>query len=69
LCWRKLRHNARSYTIFNAPEKIIGALMSDALNSKPASAGDTAAPTERAIVVMPDAAERSSGATTAIVYD
>src|SRR5579872_5986323 len=35
----------------------------------PASVGEIAAPTERATVVIPEAAERSSGCTTAIVYD
>ena len=39
------------------------------LKSKPVSAGEMDAPTERAMAVMPEAAERSSGATTAIVYD
>jgi hypothetical protein len=34
---------------------------------KVASPEDTAAPTERATPVIPDAAERSSGLTTAIV--
>ena len=37
--------------------------------NRPAKAGDTDAPNERAIVVIPEAAERSSGETTAIVYD
>lgn len=35
----------------------------------PASEGERAAPTERAMDVTPEAAERSSGDTTAIVYD
>jgi hypothetical protein len=35
----------------------------------PVNDGDIAAPTEREILVTPDAAERSSGDTTAIVYD
>ncbi len=38
-------------------------------SSNPLSDGDSAAPTDRAMVVTPDAADRSSGATTAIVYD
>jgi len=33
----------------------------------PVNEGEIAAPTERAILVTPDAAERSSGDTTAIV--
>ena len=37
--------------------------------SAPESAGDTEAPTERAMPVMPAAAERSSGDTIAMVYD
>lgn len=55
--------------ILSPPDKKNGAVSSDALNNAPVSAGDHAAPIERAIVVMPDAAERSSGSTTAIVYD
>src|SRR5574337_507582 len=44
--------------------------MSDGVARKsPLSAGESEAPIERAIVVTPDAAERSSGATTAMVYD
>jgi len=35
----------------------------------PVNEGEIAAPTERAILVTPEAAERSSGDTTAIVYD
>src|SRR5512136_1380202 len=35
----------------------------------PVSEGERDAPTERAMAVTPAAAERSSGATTAIVYD
>lgn len=35
----------------------------------PAAAGETAAPTDLAMVITPDAAERLSGATTAMVYD
>src|SRR5512139_1638567 len=38
-------------------------------SNAPLSAGETSAPTERAMVVTPEAAERSSGSTTAIVYD
>src|SRR3989304_6007259 len=35
----------------------------------PVNEGEIAAPMERAILVTPEAAERSSGDTTAIVYD
>ena len=35
----------------------------------PVNEGETAAPTERAILVTPEAADRSSGDTTATVYD
>ena len=38
------------------------------LKSKPVSAGEMDAPTERAIAVTPDAAERSSGGLK-IIYD
>ena len=56
--------------IFNPPDKKNGALNSTGmLKSSPVSAGEMDAPTERAMAVTPDAAERSSGATTAIVYD
>ena len=56
--------------IFNPPHKKNGALNSAGLAKKmPVNAGERDAPTERAIEVTPEAAERSSGATTAIVYD
>src|SRR5512135_1660415 len=38
-------------------------------SNTPVRDGASAAPTDRAILVTPEAAERSSGATTAIVYD
>ena len=56
--------------IFNPPHKKNGALNRVGVAKKiPVKTGERDAPTERAIEVMPDAAERSSGATTAIVYD
>jgi len=39
------------------------------LKKTPVISGDIDAPTERAMAVTPEAAERSSAATTAIVYD
>ena len=39
------------------------------LKKTPVREGEIAAPTERAIAVTPEAAERSSGSTTAMVYD
>src|SRR6476646_3633038 len=45
------------------------AIRAGLLMSKPASAGERDAPMVRAIPVTPAAAERSSEATTAIVYD
>ena len=54
--------------IFSPPEIKNGALnKTGMLNSSPVNAGESEAPTERAIAVTPDAADRSSGATTAIV--
>jgi len=51
------------------PDKRNGAASRDVLISTPASKDEMAAPIDRAMVVTPDAAERSSGSTTAIVYD
>lgn len=64
----KLLYNKRSYTIFNPPQRKNGSEISDGIpNKNPVIAGDTDAPTERAIPVIPDAADLSSGETTAIV--
>jgi hypothetical protein len=53
---------------FRPPAKKKGALKRRGLaRNTPLRVGDKEAPTERAIVVTPEAAERSSGATTAIV--
>ena len=60
----------RSYTILNPPVRKNGALnKTGMLKKNPVNAGEREAPTERAMAVTPEAAERSSGATTAIVYD
>ena len=54
--------------IFNPPAIKNGTLIKPDTDMKAlASTGDTDAPIERAMVVIPEAAERSSGATTAIV--
>src|SRR5665648_1303929 len=56
--------------IFNPPARKKGALnMAGKDRKKPVSVGEMAAPTERAIPVTPEAADLSSGATTAMVYD
>src|SRR5262245_37684112 len=66
---RKLKYNARSYTIFNAPATKNGALNQIPFRtSGPAKSGATEAPSVRATPVTPAAAERSSGRTIAIVY-
>ena len=47
---------------------MIGTLKRDGMLKKsPVSMGETEAPTDRAMAVTPEAAERSSGSTTAIV--
>lgn len=56
--------------IFKLPERKNGALSHAGTERKiPVRDGERAAPTERAMDVTPEAAERSSGATTAMVYD
>ena len=56
--------------IFIPPARKNGTLRSDGEeNNCPAIAGAMDAPMERDTLVTPDAAERSSGFTTAIVYD
>ena len=56
--------------IFKPPERRNGRLSSAGMLKKtPVREGEMAAPTERAMVVTPEAAERSSGDTTAMVYD
>jgi len=64
------RKSKRSYAILIPPQSTMGTLNRDGkLKKMPVNMGETDAPTERAIAVTPAAAERSSGATTAIVYD
>ena len=54
--------------IFKLPLKIKGKLSNaETLKNNPVNIGDTDAPTERAMAVIPEAADRSSGSTTAIV--
>src|SRR3990172_7174780 len=56
--------------IFNAPEKMNGNPRKAGLDrNAPVRIGDREAPMVRATPVTPAAAERSSGATTAMVYD
>ena len=56
--------------ILSPPARKSGALNKNGmLKKKPVSMGEMAAPTERAMAVTPEAADRSSGATTAMVYD
>src|SRR5664280_869630 len=56
--------------IFNPPARRKGTLSKVGTAKKmPVNEGEIAAPTERAMFVTPEAAERSSGDTTAIVYD
>ena len=56
--------------IFNPPESKKGALANSGTEKKiPVSDGESAAPTDRAMLVTPEAADLSSGATTAMVYD
>ena len=58
----KLRYKSKSYTIFKPPHKKNGTLnRPGTLSKKPVSAGESEAPTERAMPVTPEAAERSSG--------
>src|SRR5205807_10208237 len=61
------RYSNRSYTIFNVPAMKKGRLTSDGrANIHPANTGAMAAPVVRATPVIPAAADRSSGRTTAI---
>ena len=56
--------------IFKQPLRMNGALNNaGTLKNKPVNIGEMDAPIERAMAVMPEAADRSSGSTTAIVYD
>lgn len=56
--------------IFKPPARKKGTLNSDGmLKSRPVNAGESDDPRDRAMPVTPEAADRSSGATTAIVYD
>src|SRR5919204_3426933 len=58
-----------SYTIFSTPAMKNGAENAPTLNATPAMAGEIALVVVRATLVMPAVAVRSSGSTTAIVYD
>lgn len=65
---RKLRYSKRSYTIFSPPDKKNGKLRSAGILIKtPVIDGEIAAPTDLAIAVTPEAADLSSGSTTAMV--
>src|SRR3989442_4433097 len=64
------RYSSRSYTIFRVPAMKKGTLMSVGRASmNPAKTAAMAAPVVRATPVMPAAADRSSGRTTAMMYD
>ena len=61
------RYSSRSYTIFSAPASMNGRPISAGRASiHPANSGAIAAPVVRATPVIPAAAERSSGPTTAM---
>jgi len=65
---RKLRYKRRSYKILRLPEIMKGAFNKRVFASKgPVKMGDSEAPVVRAMPVIPAAAERSSGLTTAMV--
>jgi hypothetical protein len=65
---RKARYSSRSYAIFSVPAMKNGTLINDGReNRRPANNGLSAAPVVRATPAMPDAADRSSGGTTAMV--